>query len=148
MRNQILKTMTMVSVLIMLSAVSGRAQVGSNFRVNVPFDFIVSDKTLPAGVYIVTRSTRGSAEGLRIQSKDGKNGAYVMTMTVGAADIQEQTKAVFTRYDNLYFLSQVWISGRATGRQLYKPNRQRRLDQELAERAAKAETIAVAGSPK
>src|SRR5688572_28528003 len=111
MKNQALKTMTMIGVLLILSAVSVHAQAGSSFRMTVPFDFIVSDKTLPAGEYIVMRSTRGSAEGLRIQSQDSRHGAYVNTLPVGAADIQEQTKAVFRRYDNQYFLSQVWISG-------------------------------------
>ncbi|MEK6280273.1 MAG: hypothetical protein AABN95_07935 [Acidobacteriota bacterium] len=145
MKNQALKTLTMIGVLLILSAVSVHAQAGNSFRVTVPFDFIVSDKTLPAGEYIVMRSNRGSAEGLRIQSEDSRDGAFVNTIPVGAADIQEQTKAVFKRYDNQYFLSQVWISGRATGRQLYRPNRQRALDQELAKRKSKSETIAVVG---
>ncbi|MEO8433718.1 MAG: hypothetical protein ABI596_02400 [Pyrinomonadaceae bacterium] len=146
MRNQVFRTVTMIGVLIILSAVSARAQGGAGFRVTVPFDFIVSAKTFPAGEYIVTRSTRGSAEGLRIQARDGKNGAYVMTMPVAARDIQSQTKAVFRRYDNQYFLSQVWISGRATGREMVKPDRQRSLEHELARRS-KAETIALVGRP-
>ena len=146
MRNHFLKTLTMIGVLVVLSAVSGRAQVGSGFRVTVPFDFIVSDKTLPAGEYIVTRSTQGSADQLRIQSRDSLDGAYVTTIPVLAGDIQQQTKAVFRRYDDQYFLSQVWVSGRATGRQVLKPKRQRSLERNLARRSVKDEAIAVVGT--
>ena len=147
MRNNFLKTITMVGALIILSAVSGRAQAGAGFTVVVPFDFTVSGKVLPAGEYVVARSTQGS-EGLMIRARDGKGGAYLQTMSVQTEENQTQTKVVFKRYGDEYFLSQVWISGRSTGRELRKSRQERALERELAARAVKPETIAIAGKAK
>ena len=143
MTNHFLKTGVLIAVLVVLSAASGRAQGGSSFRVTVPFDFIVSDKTLPAGDYLVARSSQSSSEGLRIRAKDGRGGSYFQTKAIQIAESQKQTKVVFTRYGNQYFLSQVWISGRMTGRELHKSRKELTLEREVAGRAVKPETIAV-----
>jgi hypothetical protein len=144
MRNHFLKTTMMIGVLLVLSAVTGRAQAGGNFMVTVPFDFVISGKTLPAGEYVVARSTQGS-EGLMIRARDGKGGAYVLTKSIQTEESQELTRVVFNRYDDQYFLSQVWISGKKTGRELFKSGKERALERELAQRAVKPETIAIGG---
>ena len=144
MRNHFLKTMTMIGALIVLSAVAGHAQAGAGFTVVVPFNFTVSGKTLPAGEYIVARSQPFN-EGFMIRAKDGSAGAFLQTLPVQTKENQAQTKVVFKRYGNEYFLSQIWISGRSTGRELPKSRQERALERELAARAVKPETIAVAG---
>ena len=102
---------------------------------------------LPAGEYIVARSTQGS-EGLVIRARDGKGGVYLLTKSIQTRDNQVQTRVVFNRYNDQYFLSQVWISGRSTGRELHKSRQERALERELAARAAKPESIAVAGKAR
>jgi hypothetical protein len=144
MRNHFLQTIAMIAALVVLSAVSGRAQAGSNFTVNVPFDFIASGKTFPAGEYVMGRSTQGS-EGLMIRARSGNGGAYLLTKTIQTEDNQQQTRVVFNRYNNTYFLSQIWVSGKRTGRELFKTRTERGLEQQLAQRAVKPETIAIAG---
>ena len=83
-----------------------------------------------------------------IRARDGKGGAYLQTMSVQTEENQTQTKVVFKRYGDEYFLSQVWISGRSTGRELRKSRQERALERELAARAVKPETIAIAGKAK
>jgi hypothetical protein len=144
MRNHFLKTITLIGALIVLSAVAGQAQVGANFTVVVPFDFSVSGKTFPAGEYNVGRSTQGS-EGLMIRARDGRGGAYLLTKPIQTDNNQPQTMVVFNRYDNRYFLSQVWIAGKRTGRELFKTRKERALDQQLSQRAVKPDTVAIAG---
>jgi hypothetical protein len=148
MRSQFLKTLMMIVALLALSAVSGQAQGGSTFRVTIPFDFSVSGKTLPAGDYIVARSTQSSNEGLKIRAKDGSDGAYFQTKSIQTAENQKQTRVVFRLYGDQYFLSQVWVSGRITGRELHKSRKERTLERELAGRAVKPETVAVAAQAK
>ena len=138
MRRQFLKAVVMISVLIGLSAVSTRAQAGNSFTVNVPFDFSVSGKTLPAGEYMVIR-VGVSRDALTMCSKDGKGSASALTKTIETRDIQNQTRIVFRRYGKQYFLSQVWISGRSTGRELFTS----KVERELTRGAAKPGTIAV-----
>jgi len=147
MRNHFLKTITMIGALIILSAVSGRAQAGAGFTVVVPFGFTVSGKVLPAGEYIVARSQPFN-EGLMIRAKDGRAGTFLQTMPVQSKENQVQTKVVFKRYGNEYFLSQIWISGRSTGRELHKARQERALERELAARSGKPDTIAVAGKAR
>ncbi|HEY3025040.1 MAG TPA: hypothetical protein VGJ55_02690 [Pyrinomonadaceae bacterium] len=147
MRNHFLKTITMIGALIILSAVSGRAQAGAGFTVVVPFDFSVSGKVLPAGEYIVARSQPFN-EGFKISAKEGSAGAFLQTLPVQKIENEVRTKVVFKRYGNEYFLSQIWISGRNTGRELRKSRQERALERELAARAVKPETIAVAGKAR
>jgi hypothetical protein len=51
MKKRILKNFTMLSLLLMLTAVSDAAQSERTKVTNIPFNFIVGEKTLPAGEY-------------------------------------------------------------------------------------------------
>ena len=146
MRTHTLRTMMMVSILMVLSALSANAQKGSSFVVKVPFAFTVSGKTLPAGDYVFARSTQGSSEIIMIRSKE--RGAYVQTKPVQVQDILEETQVIFKRYGDQYFLFQVWISGKTTGRELFKSTREKQSERELAQRAIKPETVAIMVQPR
>ena len=52
-------------------------------------------------------------------------------MPVRANQTQEETKLVFHRYGDQYFLSQIWTVGANSGRELLMP----RLERELAKNA-------------
>jgi hypothetical protein len=145
MKSRILKTMLMACFLFSLTAVTAQAQGGNNLVVDVPFDFTVSGKSLPAGRYAVVRGTQGSADGLRLQSSDGKKAVYVLTKPIQSTDTHEQGAVVFTRYGNQLFLTQVWIAGKSTGREMFKGAGERALQREAAKRRVKPETIALTG---
>ena len=147
MSKQTLRTMMIISGLMVVSAITAHAQAGSSFMVSVPFDFTVSGRTLAAGEYIVARNGV-SSDGLTIRSKDGKGGASALTKTIQTEDIQNETTVVFKRYDDQFFLSQVWVSGRSTGREIYKSKQERTVERELARRAVKPTTIAIVGQAK
>ena len=57
--------------------------------------------------------------------------ALFTTMPVRANQTQEETKLVFHKYGDQYFLSQIWTPGGSTGRELLMP----RLERELAKNA-------------
>jgi len=46
----------------------------------------------------------------------------------------EETRLVFNRYDDLYFLSEFWVAGSQTGREIQISNREKALDKALAEK--------------
>ena len=58
-----------------------------------------------------------------------------MTMEVLANDWQAESKLIFNRYGNHYFLSQIWTQGDNSGRELFKSQR----ESELAGKQAKRE---------
>ena len=143
MQIQVLKRLIMPSVLMMLLAVSTYAQAGWQFTVTIPFDFYVSGKTLPAGQYRVGRSTQSSAEGLVLRGTDRRAGVFALTRGIQTVEIQQQTKLIFRRYGDRYFLGEVWISGRSTARELPSSPKERLLRWEMAKLGTNPEKVAV-----
>jgi len=66
--------------------------------INIPFNFIVDQKTLPAGEYTVEPNRKDSDRVWLIQSSDGHAGVLVMTMLSHASKTQEKVKLVFHQY--------------------------------------------------
>jgi hypothetical protein len=143
MQIQALKRLILPSVVIMLLAGSTYAQAGWQFTVTIPFEFYVSGKTLPAGQYRVGRSTQSSAEGLVLRGTDRRTGVFALTRGIQTVEIQQQTKLIFRRYGDRYFLGEVWISGRSTARQLPRSPKERLLRRKIAKLGANPEKVAV-----
>ena len=79
-------------------------------RANVPFAFNVGDKQLPAGAYAVREMDRATL----IQSKDGENRVLGIYNYAGPSKADE-TKLVFHKVGDHYFLAQIWTSARGQG---------------------------------
>jgi len=144
MQIQTWKKLIMLSVLGVLTSVSAHAQAGRQFTVTIPFNFYVAGKTLPAGQYHVRRSTEDS-EGLVLRGTDGRTGLFVLTRGIQNKEVQQESKLVFRRYGDQYFLGEVWISGRSTGRELPSSRKERLTKQESAKHGGNPEKVAVAG---
>ncbi len=147
MKQQLLKAVTMLVAIVTLafaSALATSAQNTESLTVNIPFEFSVRGKTLPAGEYIVTRATQNDQSGIAIKNADGNGSAIVLSKTIDSNERQRQSRLVFNRYGSHYFLSQVWTSGQEIGRELYKGKQERSLEMELAKINQKPETVAIA----
>ena len=144
MQIQTWKKLIMLSVLGVLTSVSAHAQAGTPFTVTIPFNFYVAGKTLPAGQYHVGRSTEDS-EGLVLRGTDGRTGVFVLTRGIQTAEIQQQSRLVFRRYGDQYFLGEVWISARSNGRELPKSRKELLVKQENSNLGAKPDKVAVVG---
>ena len=144
MQIQTWKKLIMLSVLGALTSISAHAQAGKQFTVTIPFNFYVAGKTLPAGQYHVGRSTEDS-EGLVLRGTDGRTGVFVLTRGIQTAEVQQQSKLVFRRYGDQYFLGEVWISARSNGRELPNSRKERLVKQENSKLGAKLEKVAVVG---
>ena len=144
MQIQTWKKLIMLSVLGVLTSVSAHAQAGKQFTVTIPFNFYVAGKTLPAGQYHVGRSTEDSV-GLVLQGTDGRTGVFVLTRGIQTAEVQQQSRLVFRRYGDQYFLGEVWISARRNGRELPNSRKERLVKQDISKLGAKPEKVAVMG---
>ena len=141
MKREFLKGFTMlvlvVTLALTLAVVSANGQSTANRVVaNVPFEFSVGYKTLPAGDYSV-RSIISTGNGLLIQSTDGKISA--LRLSEATRPIKEKPKArlVFHRYGQRYFLAEVWNGVDNSGRQLTKSQEERAIASELMLASAK-----------
>jgi hypothetical protein len=96
--------------------------------VNVPFDFVAGNQNLPAGEYSV-KVSQTDARIVLIERKDATAAMFIGTNPVVANTIQSESKLVFNRYGDRYFLSQVWNEGNDRGRQLMKTAREKEIAQ-------------------
>ena len=140
MRNRIL---VMASLLMLCSLVATQvARAQEPLIVNIPFAFTAGEASLPAGEYRVQKMDVNNAV-LLLRCGDPKASAFVMTIGTQGKKQQEESKLVFNRYNNHYFLSQVWVAGHSTGRELRKTAREREIAQ-TAKLEAKDQVILLA----
>lgn len=91
---------------------------------SIPFDFAAGAANLPAGDYSV-KAAGGNGTLLLTNRDNPKISAFVAANAAVSADVQTQSKLVFHRYGDRYFLSQVWTEGESTGKQLPKTAREK-----------------------
>ncbi len=105
---------------------------GQSVRVaaQVPFDFVVGDKALPAGEYNVNSIVQdGSA--LLIRNAEATDSAMRLTNSIVTKPNKSQSRLVFHRYGRTYFLAEVWRGGDSEGRQLLQSKQERAMKREL-----------------
>ena len=119
---QVLTALTLFAVLMVPAT-----QAQSILKAEIPFDFAVGNKWLPAGEYQV-KPKPDSHGVILIQSQDARSSALAMTIGVTAGKTSDVGKLVFNRYGEQYFLSKIWTRSSLTGRELTKS----RLEREVA----------------
>jgi hypothetical protein len=124
MKNRIL---VMTSLLMLCSlAATQVARAQDPLSVNIPFAFVAGETNLPAGEYRVQKMDRNSAV-LLIRCDDPRTAIMVVTNATRSGKQQEQSKLVFHKYGEHYFLSQVWTAGFSSGRELLKTQREKEI---------------------
>jgi hypothetical protein len=130
MKKQVLWMPLLLMAMIASAAVSSRAQAQTGVRADVPFDFIVGDKTIPAG-HITAHGVSAALGGpLSISNLDQGEAALRVGRRVTGADDSDQCKLVFTRYGNRYYLAQIWIPGYKAW-EVMKSKEERSLEREM-----------------
>lgn len=83
-----------------------QAQVPDQIIVNVPYDFVVSGKTLPAGAYRVKRANDPDTRVLAITSLENQEGVLLLPSEVSPT---RENKAAFTfeHVGDQYFLNKI-----------------------------------------
>ena len=85
-------------------------------------------------------------ETLVLRPIDGTGGLYFLTKTVQAEP--GESRLVFHRYEDQYFLSEVWIWGRSTGRGLPQSRKERMVAQEIARHGGDPQKVSVVGNKR
>ena len=87
-------------------ALATRAQEIDQIAVNIPHDFVVGGKTLPAGNYRVNRLSQGDLAELVITSVENRAGALFRSSEVRATR-EDKPSLRFQHIGDQYFLSQI-----------------------------------------
>ena len=99
--------------------------------VTLPFDFVVSGRTLPAGTYTVSRISDDKYDGLVLSSKDNDASVFVHPIEIESASA-DKPQVSFERAGEQHFLSTI-----QTGRDVYNIPVSRSVIREAAARLSK-----------
>ena len=125
------RIMTLLFTLALTGAAAHAQSACARQKAQVPFDFHLGGRALPAGTYTVT--CLGYAAGkvaLHIRSADGRAGGIVLMHKASGAGGREEARLVFNRYGDQYFLAQVWDGADNTGLEMPVSRAERTLRRE------------------
>ncbi|HEY3039732.1 MAG TPA: hypothetical protein VGJ66_13415 [Pyrinomonadaceae bacterium] len=138
MKKQAFGILTMFGLLLVVTAVSVHAQSKRSI-INIPFNFNVGQKTLPAGEYTVEPLRKDSQTVWLVENRSQHASVLFTTTSVWTSETKEETKLVFNRYGDQSFLSQIWTAGDNSGRELPR----RRSELQLAKNGIQPEKVVV-----
>jgi hypothetical protein len=119
------------TVIVMTTAFAVAAHAQSRITVNVPFTFVIADRTFSAGVYSLS-----SAENkFTVQDSAGKPVFMGIVNHVSGRQIGPTGQVVFHCYERRCFLSEFWTPTRDNGSQLLPS----RYEREIARHQQKTE---------
>jgi hypothetical protein len=128
------RAMALSGLLVLLTFSSALGQSDRLTIINIPFNFTVGETAFSAGKYVIERNRKDSDTVWVIRHNGDVGEAIILTRPVRANDTQEDSKLVFRRYGDLYFLSEFWFAGEQSGREIQISNRERALEKALAVR--------------
>jgi hypothetical protein len=132
-------TLMLIVVLALATAVaSAKSQSANRVVADIPFEFSIGYKAMPAGEYSV-KTIASSSNALMIQSADGKTAAVRLTQETGRSK-NMHARLVFHRYGEKYFLAEVWNGLDQSGRELLKSQEEKEIERELTTISANSET--------
>lgn len=115
----LISKITLLSAMLLVTVVASvqGQSLGYKVRANIPFDFTVGEKKLPAGEYAIGRTQPSADIALSITDVDGRTKAIRLTNAAVTSHPKKKAYLVFHRYGDQYFLFQVWPAGGSIGRQ-------------------------------
>ena len=105
-------------------------------QANIPFNFQLGGKVMPAGKYLFSQSRFV----LHVKNASGQPAVMLMTSPVSNRAVHADPTLEFQRYGDQYFLSKVWSPASKEGVALFKSKREK----ELARRSTFERTSEVA----
>jgi len=110
------------AAMLFCAAPGAAAQGPSRIVIDVPFEFIVNGKTLPAGKYSVTAVHPDSGYVLYIR-KDGTNEGTVFTTNAAVnKGAPNKIALIFHHYGSDHYLAEVWTGSNNVGYRLPATN--------------------------
>jgi hypothetical protein len=139
------RALVMAALMALTAMASTRvAQAQELLVVNIPFDFLAGNRKLPAGEYSI-KVAGPERTLLLLDRQDAAASAFMNTNSVAKTEMQTESKMIFNRYGDRYFLSEVWTAGNSRGRRLLKSARENEMAQIASE---PSQVTLVAGLPR
>jgi len=117
--------------LIVLSGMAVAQSIRGHVTAQVPFDFMVGNKTIPAGECVV-QSSSPDGRVLLVRNLEAKASLLAMSSQTESNKESADTVLIFERYGDRYFLSAIRVEG---------SNRTYHLPQSKAEAELRAQNV-------
>ncbi len=105
------KWMLPVTLMLLSGLMAAQSLTNSRVVAQVPFDFMVNNKYIPAGECVI-RAAGMDGQVLAIRNFDARKSALAPSSHVEEANkIADSTVLVFKRYGGQYFLSEIRLEG-------------------------------------
>jgi hypothetical protein len=138
MKNSAVNILTSLFLAVLMLGVIAHAQHSERvIKANIPFDFTVGNRTLPAGRYALVRTRPWLLE---IRDSEGHFLANVLTQSIQTLNSPAAPKLRFENKDGRQALTQVWQENDSIGQQLLPTNSETRAVQK---RSAHVQTAKV-----
>ena len=108
--------MTLITVALVVVALSPAYAQKTTATVNIPFTFTVDDVRMPAGEYVISST---SERVVTLQHVGGPEAKTTMTNNGSSIKSDGRAKLVFHRYGDAYFLAAAWLSNSDHGQELF-----------------------------
>jgi len=122
-----------VSILTVVAVATASAQLpGTRTSAQIPFDFMVGEQTLPAGMYELRRLGDDPYLLLIQNVDDRREVAIFITTRVDEVNLIRQSALVFHQYGDVYFLAKITSRYEGIARELQPSKQERRMERGLA----------------
>lgn len=139
MKKAALQICTTVGLIILIAVVSAQAQ--TQYRVQIPFDFNIGQKSYRSGEYSVgLLSQAADQKVIVIRDAKGRNSYAVMPTRAESGARVDAAKLIFNRYEDQYFLAE--ITAPAFNAELFKSKMEERIGKN---QKVRREQVALAG---
>jgi len=128
------KALALSGLLMLLTFSAALGQSDRQTIIYIPFNFSAGEKSFPAGKYVIERVWKDKDSVWVIKHEDNVGKAMLLTRPVRANETQQATRLVFHQYGDLYFLSEIWTTGDATGREVQTSDHEKALAKAVAEK--------------
>jgi hypothetical protein len=128
MRRRIAKRLIILLCLSVILTGVAQAQSAHSFEVEIPFPFILGDRTLPAGKYLVQRIDPAKPNVLMFKNADTRIVRLVLTHRVESESPSAVSSMIFRRRQEKLYLFQIWTGGDKDGNQIPLLNEEEQRD--------------------
>jgi hypothetical protein len=108
--------MTLITLTLLLVALTPAYAQKTSATVNIPFAFTVDDVRMPAGEYIISSP---SERVVNLQHVGGPEAKTTLTNNGLPANADGHAKLVFHKYRSAYFLAAAWLPNSDHGREFF-----------------------------
>ena len=130
MKIQFISRLLILGLLIAASDICAKAQAlaEGTIEADVPFAFIVGEKTFPAGKYTLKRADNTNPGILEIRNDNGRGTSFFDAENAQSNENPRETKLVFEKIGDQYFLSEIWAADTNLGYRLPKVKAEKSLE--------------------